>query len=63
MPVSHLALIVSNLSTATSFYLKTLQPLGYNYCGRRDDAIGFGIDEAEFFLCEAKNGYVRSTVQ
>ena len=58
MPVSHLGLPVSDIASATSFYLSALQPLGYRYFGEQGDAIGLGINDADFFLCQAKNGYV-----
>ena len=57
MPVSHLGLSVSNISSATSFYLSALQPLGYRYIGHQGDSIGLGINDADFFLCQTKNGY------
>ena len=60
MPVSHLALNVSDIASATSFYLAALQPLGYRYIGQQGNAIGLGINDADFFLCLAKDGYVDS---
>ena len=50
MPVSHIGLNVENLPASTSFFLSALQPLGYRYIGTRDDQIGFGVKEADFFL-------------
>lgn len=59
MPVSHLALNVSNIQEATSFYLAALQPVGYRYIGYQGNSIGFGEkDEADFFICQAFSGYV-----
>lgn len=58
MPVSHLGLTVSRIPWATSFYLAALEPLGYHYIGQQGDAIGFGVTDADFFLCQAQNGYV-----
>lgn len=58
MPVSHLGLPVSDISSATSFYLSALQPLGYRYFGQEGDAIGLGIKDADFFLCQARSGCV-----
>ena len=56
MPVSHLALNVSNIQEATSFYLAALQPLGYRYIGHQGNSIGFGEKDADFFLCQQYSG-------
>ena len=58
MPVSHLGLTVSHIPSATSFYLSSLQPLGYHYMGQQGESIGLGITDADFFLCQELNGYV-----
>lgn len=58
MPVSHLALNVSNISEAASFYLSALQPLGYRYIGEQGNSIGLGEKDADFFLCQQRYGYV-----
>lgn len=52
MPVSHIGLTVSHLPTSTSFFLSALQPLGYRYIGQQGGQVGFGIDDADFFLCQ-----------
>lgn len=56
--MSHLGLTVSRIADATSFYLSALQPLGYRYVGQQGDAVGLGVNDADFFLCQTKNGYV-----
>ncbi|GME35546.1 hypothetical protein GTA08_BOTSDO06683 [Neofusicoccum parvum] len=57
MPVSHIGLTVSHLPTSCSFFLATLQPLGYRYIGQQGNQVGFGInDEADFFLCQETPG-------
>ncbi|MCJ1330999.1 hypothetical protein MMC10_007686 [Thelotrema lepadinum] len=56
MPLSHLSLTVSHLPTSCSFYLATLQPLGYRYIGQHHNYIGFGIDEADFFISQEPQG-------
>lgn len=58
MPVSHIALTVSHIPSATSFYLSALQPLGYRYIGEQGDSIGLGVEDADLFLCQALVGYV-----
>lgn len=50
MPVSHVGLIVSHVPSACSFFLSALQPLGYKYVGNQGDSVGFGTDDADFFL-------------
>ncbi|KAF2857805.1 hypothetical protein K470DRAFT_266552 [Piedraia hortae CBS 480.64] len=50
MPLSHLGIVVSHIPTATSFYLAALQPLGYHYIGQSGQAVGLGVDKADFFL-------------
>ncbi|MCJ1471373.1 hypothetical protein MMC13_000012 [Lambiella insularis] len=52
MPVSHIGLTVSNLPAFCSFFLAALSPLGYKYFGQQGNQIGFGIDQAEFFICQ-----------
>ncbi|WPG97700.1 Hypothetical protein R9X50_00048100 [Acrodontium crateriforme] len=52
MPVSHLSLNVGHIPSATSFFLSTLQPLGYRYVGQRGDSIALGVGEADFFLTQ-----------
>ncbi|EXJ57246.1 hypothetical protein A1O7_07593 [Cladophialophora yegresii CBS 114405] len=39
---SSITLTVSHLPTSTSFFLSTLQPLGYVFRGRQEQTIGFG---------------------
>ncbi|KAF2481915.1 hypothetical protein BDY17DRAFT_299922 [Neohortaea acidophila] len=56
MPVSHLGLTVSDLPSATAFYLATLAPLGYRYIASRGGDVGLGIHEADFFLRQAERG-------
>ncbi|KAF2026808.1 hypothetical protein EK21DRAFT_73321 [Setomelanomma holmii] len=56
MPVSHIGLTVSHLPTSTSFFLSALQPLGYRYIGQSGNQIGFGICDADFFLCQETPG-------
>ncbi|KAH8724614.1 hypothetical protein GQ44DRAFT_256927 [Phaeosphaeriaceae sp. PMI808] len=56
MPVSHIGLTVSHLPTSTSFFLSVLQPLGYRYIGQSGNQVGFGIREADFFLCQETPG-------
>lgn len=58
MPVSHIGLTVSHLPTSTSFFLAALQPLGYRYIGQSGDQVGFGIQDADFFLCQETPGSV-----
>lgn len=50
MPVSHVGLTVSHVPSACSFFLSALQPLGYRYVGNQGDSVGFGTDDADFFL-------------
>ncbi|KAL8840217.1 MAG: hypothetical protein Q9170_001424 [Blastenia crenularia] len=50
MPVSHVGVTVSHLPTSCSFFLAALAPLGYRYFGQFDGQVGFGVDEAEFFI-------------
>ncbi|KAI4285811.1 MAG: hypothetical protein L6R38_000364 [Xanthoria sp. 2 TBL-2021] len=52
MPVSHIGLTVSHLPTSCSFFLAALAPLGYRYFGQSGNQIGFGIDDAEFFISQ-----------
>ncbi|KAL8788450.1 MAG: hypothetical protein Q9213_001673 [Squamulea squamosa] len=52
MPVSHIGLTVSHLPTSCSFFLAALAPLGYRYIGQSGNQIGFGIDDAEFFISQ-----------
>lgn len=56
MPVAHIGLTVENIAASASFYAAALQPLGYRYFGSRDDQLGFGVEEADFFLSPVK-GY------
>jgi len=57
MPVSHVGLTVSHLPTSCSFFLAALSPLGYRYQGQQDNQIGFGVDQADFFICQQSPGY------
>ncbi|KAF4549758.1 Hypothetical protein D9617_20g028140 [Elsinoe fawcettii] len=50
MPVAHIGLSVQNIAASYSFYAAALQPLGYRYIGSRDDQLGFGVHEPDFFL-------------
>ncbi|KAL8724759.1 MAG: hypothetical protein Q9166_007773 [cf. Caloplaca sp. 2 TL-2023] len=52
MPVSHIGFTVSHLPTSCSFFLAALTPLGYRYIGQTGNQIGFGIDDAEFFISQ-----------
>ena len=59
MPVSHIGLTVSHLPSSCSFYLAALQPLGYRYIGQQENQIGFGVKEADFFICQDSPGYAQ----
>jgi catechol 2,3-dioxygenase-like lactoylglutathione lyase family enzyme len=56
MPVSHVGLTVSDVPTSASFYLSALKPLGYRYIGQWGPQIGFGVDEADFFVTQEMPG-------
>ena len=58
MSLLELSLPVSHLPQSTSFYLSSLQPLGYRYLGARraDQSIGLGLDEPDFFLYQESAG-------
>ncbi|KAI9837813.1 MAG: hypothetical protein M1819_006747 [Sarea resinae] len=56
MPVSHIGLTVSHLPTSCSFFLSSLQPLGYRFIGQEGNQIGLGIYDADFFLCQETPG-------
>ncbi|KAI7408005.1 hypothetical protein KC336_g13249 [Hortaea werneckii] len=56
MPVHHLGLTVSHIPSATSFYLQTLQPLGYHFIAQSGDSIGLGVDTADLFLTQEPKG-------
>ena len=56
MALSYICFTVSNLSRSCDFYASLLQPLGYRYIGEVDSQIGFGVEEATFFIREATNG-------
>ncbi|KAH0363464.1 hypothetical protein KCU65_g7461, partial [Aureobasidium melanogenum] len=60
MPVSHVGLTVSHVPSACSFFLSALQPLGYKYIGNQGDSVGFGTDDADFFLSPELPGIARS---
>jgi len=60
MPVSHVGLTVSHLPSSCSFFLAALSPLGYRYQGQHDNQIGFGVDQADFFICQQSPGLVCS---
>ncbi|KAG9991656.1 Nep1-domain-containing protein, partial [Aureobasidium melanogenum] len=60
MPVSHVGLTVSHVPSACSFFLSALQPLGYRYVGNQGDSVGFGTDDADFFLSPELPGIARS---
>jgi hypothetical protein len=58
MPVSHIALTVSHLPSACSFYLSALQPLDYHFVGQWGDSVGLGIHgEADLFLTQESAEY------
>lgn len=57
MPVSHVGLTVSHVPSACSFFLSALQPLGYKYVGNQGQSVGFGTDDADFFLSPEVPGY------
>lgn len=50
MPVSHVGVCVKDIAPAASFYAAALHPLGYRYIGSREDQLGFGVKEADFFI-------------
>ncbi|KAI7301578.1 hypothetical protein KC315_g16552 [Hortaea werneckii] len=56
MPVHHLGLTVSHIPSATSFYLQTLQPLGYHFIAQSGDSIGLGVNTADLFLTQEPKG-------
>ncbi|MCJ1382063.1 hypothetical protein MMC17_005175 [Xylographa soralifera] len=56
MPVSHISLTVSHLPSSCTFFLAALSPLGYRYIGQEDNKIGFGLDQADFFICQQSQG-------
>ena len=58
MPVSHIGLTVSHLPTSCSFFLAALTPLGYRYIGQQGNQIGFGIENAEFYICQETERYL-----
>ncbi|KAI4833570.1 hypothetical protein E4T44_09332, partial [Aureobasidium sp. EXF-8845] len=60
MPVSHVGLTVSHVPSACSFFLSVLQPLGYRYVGNQGDSVGFGTEDADFFLSPEVPGITRS---
>jgi catechol 2,3-dioxygenase-like lactoylglutathione lyase family enzyme len=62
MPVSHIGLTVSHLPRSTSFFLSALQPLGYRYIGDSGGQVGFGIRDADFFLCQETPGYASRVI-
>ena len=62
MPLSHISLTVSHLPTSCSFFLTALQPLGYHYIGQRENSVGFGIDEPEFFIVQETPGYTSDLI-
>jgi hypothetical protein len=49
-------LTVSHLPASTSFFAAALQPLGYRYIGQSGHQIGFGIRDADFFICQETPG-------
>ncbi|GAM89337.1 hypothetical protein ANO11243_073740 [Dothideomycetidae sp. 11243] len=53
MVVSHVGLSVLHIGPASSFYTTALRPLGYKWIGTRNNQIGFGVNEADFFLSPA----------
>ncbi|MCJ1287829.1 hypothetical protein MMC26_007181 [Xylographa opegraphella] len=56
MPVSHISLTVSHLPSSCTFFLAALSPLGYRYIGQEDNKIGFGLEQADFFICQQSPG-------
>ncbi|KAL9640208.1 MAG: hypothetical protein Q9204_000805 [Flavoplaca sp. TL-2023a] len=60
MPVAHIGLTVSHLPTSCSFFLAALAPLGYRYFGQSGNQIGFGIDDADFFISQ-ESGNIKAT--
>ncbi|KAH0291195.1 hypothetical protein KCU62_g3032, partial [Aureobasidium sp. EXF-3399] len=60
MPVSHVGLTVSHVPSACSFFLSALQPLDYKYVGNQGESVGFGTDDADFFLSPEVPGITRS---
>lgn len=59
---SHIGLLVTHLPRSCSFFLSALQPLGYRFIHQEGDSVGFGIDDAEFYLCQETPGYVISSL-
>ncbi|KAK5106167.1 hypothetical protein LTS08_000284 [Lithohypha guttulata] len=55
---SSITLTVKHLSTSTSFFLSTLQPLEYVYRGRIDNTIGFGLKDSppDFWISQETPG-------
>ncbi|KAI5288815.1 hypothetical protein KEM54_004834 [Ascosphaera aggregata] len=62
--MGQIPLAVSHLPSSTSFYLASLQPLGYKYVARHSDCVGFGINKgepADFWLIQEKKTYPAGT--
>lgn len=59
MPITHTSLTVSNIEESTRFFLRALEPLGYHFVETWAGQIGFGVDEADFFLQQQTSGYCR----
>jgi hypothetical protein len=61
MPIAHISIPVSSLSSSTTFYLSALKPLGYDIFMKVENAVGLTIkyDGPDFWLHQCpdlKNG-------
>lgn len=56
MTLSHIRLTVSDLHSASSFFLSCLQPLGYKFIRHQGSEIALGPAEADFFLVQETAG-------
>jgi catechol 2,3-dioxygenase-like lactoylglutathione lyase family enzyme len=64
MPISHVSLPVADLQASSTFYLKTLAPLGYTlYKEIPDISVGFGIPRAgpDFWISKCPQQEERAT--
>lgn len=52
MPIAHISLPVSSLSSSTAFYLSALKPLGYDIFMKLEDTVGLTVkyDGPDFWL-------------
>lgn len=61
MPVSHVGVCVKDVDAAASFFSAALHPLSYRYIGAREDQLGFGVKEADFFISPFR-GYMHTLI-